>query len=56
MWRRSVILGHPGCVIAATSLMKSAFTFSPFSNGWRPTGMAFTIVIDLLIVYLPHNG
>lgn len=49
----SVILVHLGYVITARSTTKSAFTFSPFSNKWLLGGMAFTIIADLLIVYLP---
>jgi magnesium-transporting ATPase (P-type) len=49
----SVILVHLGYVITARSTTKSAFTFSPFSNKWLMGGIAFTIIADLLIVYLP---
>jgi magnesium-transporting ATPase (P-type) len=49
----SVILVHLGYVITARSTTKSAFTFSPFSNKWLLGGITFTIVADLLIVYLP---
>ncbi|MDO8568972.1 MAG: cation-translocating P-type ATPase C-terminal domain-containing protein, partial [Dehalococcoidales bacterium] len=49
----SVILVHLGYVMTARSTTKSAFTFSPFSNRWLLSGIAFTIIADLLIVYLP---
>ncbi len=49
----SVILVHLGYVMTARSTTKSAFTFSPFSNKWLLGGIAFTIIADLLIVYLP---
>jgi magnesium-transporting ATPase (P-type) len=53
----SVILVHLGYVMTARSTTKSAFTFSPFSNKWLLGGIAFTIIADLLIVYLPAlNG
>jgi magnesium-transporting ATPase (P-type) len=48
-----VILVHLGYVMTARSTTKSAFTFSPFSNKWLLGGIAFTIIADLLIVYLP---
>jgi Ca2+-transporting ATPase len=52
-----VILVHLGYVMTARSTTKSAFTFSPFSNKWLLGGIAFTIIADLLIVYLPAlNG
>ena len=49
----TVVLVHLGYVTTARSIMKSAFTFSPFSNKWLLIGIALTVVIDLLIVYLP---
>jgi magnesium-transporting ATPase (P-type) len=49
----SVILVHLGYVMTARSTTKSAFTFNPFSNKWLLGGIAFTIIADLLIVYLP---
>lgn len=49
----SVVLVHLGYVITARSTTKSAFTFSPFSNKWLLGGIGFTILADLLIVYLP---
>jgi magnesium-transporting ATPase (P-type) len=48
-----VILVHLGYVMTARSTTKSAFSFSPFSNKWLLGGIAFTIIADLLIVYLP---
>jgi len=53
----SVILVHLGYVMTARSTTKSAFAFSPFSNKWLLGGIAFTIIADLMIVYLPAlNG
>lgn len=53
----SIVLVHLGYVMTARSASKSAFTFSPFTNKWLLGGIAFTIVADLLIVYLPAlNG
>jgi len=49
----SVVMVHLGFVITARSIFDSAFTFSPFSNKWMLGGIAVTIVIDLMIVYLP---
>jgi Ca2+-transporting ATPase len=49
----SVVLVHLGYVMTARSTTNSAFTFSPFSNKWLLGGIAFTILADLLIVYLP---
>lgn len=48
-----VVLVHVGYVITARSTTRSAFTFSPFSNKWLLGGIAVTIIVDLLIVYLP---
>jgi magnesium-transporting ATPase (P-type) len=48
-----VVLVHLGYVMTARSTIKSAFTFSPFSNKWLLGGVAFTVIADLLIVYLP---
>jgi Ca2+-transporting ATPase len=49
----SVILVHLGYVVTARSIHKSAFTFSPFSNRWLLAGITITIIMNLLIVYLP---
>jgi P-type Ca2+ transporter type 2C len=49
----SVILVHLGYVMTARSIYKSGFTINPFSNKWLLGGIAFTILADLLIVYLP---
>jgi P-type Ca2+ transporter type 2C len=49
----SVVLVHLGYVMTARSIHKSGFTINPWSNKWLLGGIAFTIVADLLIVYLP---
>ncbi len=49
----SVVLVHLGYVMTARSIQNSGFTINPFSNKWLLGGIAFTIVADLLIVYLP---
>ena len=49
----SVVLVHVGFIFTARSVYKSAFTFSPFSNKWVLMGVGATIVIDLMIVYVP---
>jgi len=49
----SVVMVHIGYVMTARSTFKSAFTFSPFSNKWILGGVALTIIIDLMIVYVP---
>jgi P-type Ca2+ transporter type 2C len=49
----SVVLVHLGYVMTARSIHKSGFTINPFSNKWLLGGIAFTILSDLLIVYLP---
>jgi P-type Ca2+ transporter type 2C len=49
----SVVLVHLGYVMTARSVYKSGFTINPFSNKWLLGGIAFTILADLLIVYLP---
>ncbi|MFP4642592.1 MAG: cation transporting ATPase C-terminal domain-containing protein, partial [Dehalococcoidia bacterium] len=32
---------------------ESAFTFSPFSNKWILGGVSITIIVDLMVVYVP---
>jgi magnesium-transporting ATPase (P-type) len=49
----SVILVHLGYVMTARSVHNSGFTLNPLSNKWLLGGIAFTILADLLIVYLP---
>ncbi|MDD5288966.1 MAG: HAD-IC family P-type ATPase, partial [Dehalococcoidales bacterium] len=49
----SVILVHLGYVMTARSIHKSGFTIKLLSNKWLLGGIVFTIVADLLIVYLP---
>jgi len=49
----SVVCVHVGYVMTARSTFKSAFTFSPFSNRWILGGVTLTIIIDLMIVYIP---
>jgi P-type Ca2+ transporter type 2C len=49
----SVILVHLGYVMTARSIYKSGFTINPLSNKWLLGGIVFTILADLLIVYLP---
>jgi Ca2+-transporting ATPase len=49
----SVVLVHLGYVMTARSIHKSGFTINPFSNKWLLGGIAFTILADLLLVYLP---
>jgi magnesium-transporting ATPase (P-type) len=49
----SVVLVHLGYVMSARSVHKSGFTLNPLSNKWLMGGIIFTIVADLLIVYLP---
>ena len=49
----SVVLVHLGYVMTARSIHNSGFTMNPFSNKWLLGGIIFTIVSDLLIVYLP---
>jgi P-type Ca2+ transporter type 2C len=49
----SVVLVHLGYVMTARSIHNSGFTINPFSNKWLLGGIAFTILADLLIVYLP---
>jgi P-type Ca2+ transporter type 2C len=49
----SVVLVHLGYVMTARSIHNSGFTINPFSNKWLLGGITFTIVADLLIVYLP---
>jgi magnesium-transporting ATPase (P-type) len=44
---------HLGYVLTARFIHKSGFSINPFSNRWLLGGIAFTIVADLLIVYLP---
>jgi magnesium-transporting ATPase (P-type) len=48
-----VVLVHLGYVMTARSTTRSAFTINPFSNKWLLGGIAFTVIVDLLIVYLP---
>jgi len=49
----SVILVHLGYLVTARSTIKSAFTINILANKWLLGGMSFTIIADLLIVYLP---
>jgi len=49
----TVVFVHVGYVMTARSTFESAFTFSPFSNKWVLGGVALTIIIDLMIVYVP---
>ncbi|MBM3142359.1 MAG: HAD-IC family P-type ATPase [Chloroflexi bacterium] len=49
----AVIWVHLGYILTARSVMRSAFTFSPFSNKWILAGMAITLVCQLAITYVP---
>jgi len=44
---------HMGFLLTARSIMKSAFTFNPFSNKWVLAGIAITVTTQLMITYLP---
>ncbi len=48
-----VKLLHCGYIFTARSIIKSAFTFNPFSNKWVLMGVALTIVTQLMITYVP---
>jgi Ca2+-transporting ATPase len=48
-----VMMVHVGFVFTARSIMGSAFTFSPFSNKWILGGVAITVVLGIMIVYVP---
>jgi len=48
-----VKLLHMGFLVTARSIMKSAFTFNPFSNKWVLIGIALTIITQLMITYVP---
>lgn len=49
----SVVLVHLGYVMSARSIHGSGLNINPLSNCWLLGGIAFTIVADLLIVYMP---
>jgi len=49
----AVKLLHVGFLLTARSIMKSAFTFNPFSNKWVLMGIAVTIITQLMITYVP---
>lgn len=49
----SVIWVHLGYIFTARSVMRSAFTFSPFSNKWILGGIALTLVCQFMITYVP---
>ena len=49
----TVVAVHIGYIFTARSIFGSAFTFNPFSNKWVLGGVAVTIIIDLMIVYVP---
>jgi len=49
----SVTMFHLGYVMTARSIYRSAFSFSPVSNLWLLGGMALTLGINLMIVYIP---
>ncbi|MFC1901731.1 cation-translocating P-type ATPase [Chloroflexota bacterium] len=48
-----VKLLHIGFLVSARSIMRSAFTFNPFSNKWVLLGIAITIITQLMITYIP---
>ena len=53
----TVMMIHIFYLLAARSLIKSAFTMNPFSNKWIVLGITITITLHLLIVYiLPEIG
>jgi magnesium-transporting ATPase (P-type) len=49
----AVVMVHLGFVASARSVLKSAFTFNPFSNKWLLWGMAITLGARFLITYIP---
>ncbi|MFP3880583.1 MAG: cation-translocating P-type ATPase, partial [Dehalococcoidia bacterium] len=49
----TIVLVHVGYVMTARSTFESAFTFSPLSNKWILGGVSITIIVDLMIVYVP---
>jgi len=49
----TVVFVHVGYIFTARSTFGSAFTFNPLSNRWVLGGVALTIIIDLMIVYVP---
>lgn len=49
----AVKLFHCGFLISARSVMKSVFTFNPFSNKWVLGGIILTIITQLMITYIP---
>ena len=49
----TVVFVHVGYIFTARSTFGSALTFSPLTNRWVLGGVAITIIIDLMIVYVP---
>jgi magnesium-transporting ATPase (P-type) len=49
----SVVMVHLGYVFTARSVYRSAFTFSPFANKWLLVGAIVTLLVNMMIVYVP---
>jgi len=53
----SIMLVHIFYLLTARSLTVSAFKVNPFSNKWVAGGIAVTVMLQLILVYvLPHTG
>jgi len=53
----TVMMVHIFYLLTARSLTKSAFSMNPFSNKWVIGGIAVTVALHLLLIYvLPHIG
>jgi Ca2+-transporting ATPase len=50
----TVILVHLCYIMTARSITRSALTYSPFSNRWLLVGIAVTITLQLLVIYVPE--
>jgi len=51
------MLVHIFYLLTARSLTVSAFKVNPFSNKWVAGGIAVTVMLQLILVYvLPHTG
>ncbi len=49
----AVLLVHFGFVLSARSVHQSAFTFSPFTNGWLLFGILISLLTRLLPTFIP---
>jgi calcium-translocating P-type ATPase len=49
-----ILLAHFGYLVSARSVLRSAFSFSPFSNPWLLAGIALSILIRMVPTAIPE--